>query len=337
MPEPQAPRRFTGLGAAIACLILAATVRFFTVPSVDNDVWGHVLFGRQILADGIPERNGYAYTEPDHPWLNHEIVAECVFAWTFDRFGSPGLLAVKWLLGLATIAFLGAICQSRGVPALPTALALVFASSLMAWGYLSRPQIFTYAFLAALWAAIDRFARRGDACVLWAAPPLVAVWVNTHGGVLAGITVLGLALALLAFTDRSRERLTVAATALAASIATLLVNPYGIGLLRFLVEDVTIDRAITEWAAIPLFDLSNFQFKLACAALVFGVAFLPVPRRPWELAVVAAAIAVADVDRTWVATIHHETRGLDHPQRPDWHHPVCLGDRVADFAAPTAR
>ena len=101
---------------------------------------------------------------------------------------------------------------------LAAAVALVFAGSLMSYGYLTRPQIFTYLFLAIFWAAIDRFAADRRSWVLWWLPPLAAFWVNSHGGVLAGVGVFGIAATILAIRPEGRTTLIATAALSAGSI-----------------------------------------------------------------------------------------------------------------------
>lgn len=274
---------------ALALVVVAASVHFFSVPVADNDLWGHVLFGQRILEHGLPARNDYSYTEPDHPWINHEILAECVLGWSYDRFGAAGVLALKWVAGLAALAVIAVIARRRRASVIAVAAALVLAASLMAWGYHARPQIFTFLFLAILWERIDRAASTSSPAPLWAAPPLFVLWINTHGGVLAGVGILGVAAAAIAIRARDLRTSAPFAVPVAAAVAALLANPYGLGLPAFLVADVLLDRPISEWASIPLFDLSNLQFKIAVAIAFAGFAWSDRRRSLGEAAVIVVA------------------------------------------------
>ena len=64
----------------------------------DPDLWGHVLFGRELLAHGsLPPNNIYSYSAPDFRWLHHEWLSEVVMGAIFDRFGPFGLKLLKFL------------------------------------------------------------------------------------------------------------------------------------------------------------------------------------------------------------------------------------------------
>src|SRR5436190_12824304 len=69
----------------------------------DPDLWGHVQYGRDALAHGLPATTTYSYVAEGYPWINHEIVAEYVLATVADSFGGTGLLIFKCLLGVAVV------------------------------------------------------------------------------------------------------------------------------------------------------------------------------------------------------------------------------------------
>ena len=59
----------------------------------DPDLWGHVQYGRDALAHGLPATTTYSYIAEGYPWINHEIVAEYALAIGADWLGGPGLLS----------------------------------------------------------------------------------------------------------------------------------------------------------------------------------------------------------------------------------------------------
>ena len=49
----------------------------------DLDIWFHLRAGQDLLAgNGFPQINTYAFTDPEHPWLNHEWLFQALTAWT---------------------------------------------------------------------------------------------------------------------------------------------------------------------------------------------------------------------------------------------------------------
>jgi len=292
--------------AFVVCVICFALFQF-SKNETDIDLWGHVIFGQDFLHTGqLARTEPYSWTANGQPWINHEIVSEVALALAHRALGGPGLLLLKLAAGLLTFGAALAIARKQ----MTTGTRLVawgfgaLAVMEMAYGFAPRPQIFTaLALVAELWLLRQIHAgKRGWALAL---PPLFALWINTHGGVLAGIVLLlvatiattvehfsgRLAPALL----RPRRAAPVPAGVLAVlavtsviSAAALLLNPYGYELIRWLVASVLWLRPqIGEWNPVPFTaDHAAFFLCVAVAAASFG--FSRRPLRLWELAVTGA-------------------------------------------------
>lgn len=309
MPQAKiAPAKKSSLlqRAFIACVICLAVFQF-SENTTDIDLWGHVLFGQELLHTGhLARTDTYSWTANGQPWINHEIGAEVALALAHRALGGTGLLLLKMVVGLLTFGIALSIARkqmrtgARLIAWAFGALAVVEIS----YGFAARPQIFTALALAAeLWilAAIHRGHKR------WALalPLLFVVWINTHGGALAGLVLLFIAViatAVQSFSSRLapnflRPRIaapvpagviTVLAISSAASAAALFVNPYGFALIRWLVQSVLWFRPqIAEWNPVK-FNGDHAAFFLC--VVVAAASFL-LSRRPialWELAVTGA-------------------------------------------------
>src|SRR5260370_21404125 len=54
----------------------------------DPDLWGHVPFGRAVLAQGhLILRDPYSYSAPGHLWLNHEWLTEVLMGALYNTLG----------------------------------------------------------------------------------------------------------------------------------------------------------------------------------------------------------------------------------------------------------
>src|SRR5689334_12092399 len=89
---------------ALHALWIATALRVLVPSAADPDLWGHLLFGDLFLRSGIASTNGFAYTTPSQPWLNHELLSEATMATVYAALGSVGLVLLKVALGLATLA-----------------------------------------------------------------------------------------------------------------------------------------------------------------------------------------------------------------------------------------
>ncbi|MGB7767334.1 MAG: hypothetical protein WBN22_00570 [Verrucomicrobiia bacterium] len=290
--------------------VLLLAVFQFSENTVDPDLWGHVVFGQHMLhSRSLPKVDIYSWTANGQPWINHEWLAEIILALFYTAWGGPGILLLKVLVGLAAFA----VCLRLGAQNLAwparfvawgfAALAVVEIS----YGFAARPQIFTALFLS-LELMLLQQVHSGKRFWAVALPFLFLVWTNTHGGVLAGYGLLGLAagattvqLAWNKFRnvkkrifpngpDGQPEWKTVLnlwLTVIAAG-AALLCNPWGPGLLRWLIGSVLWLRPqIAEWNP-PALGWNHAAFFIVLALAVFGWTFTPRTRAWWELAVCAA-------------------------------------------------
>jgi hypothetical protein len=101
----------------LPALILFAIVIADARQSSDPELWGHVLWGRELLAHGsLPRANPYSYSAPGFPWLRHEWLSEVVMATMFDRFGPFGLKVLKFTCTAGTICFIASAESETGAP-----------------------------------------------------------------------------------------------------------------------------------------------------------------------------------------------------------------------------
>ena len=90
----------------------------------DPDFWGHVKYGQDMLAEGLPRTTTYSYTVADYPWVNHEILSELLLALGLETVGTAGLLGIKCLLGVTLVGLI-MVRAARG--------------GLRLWAWLSSP------------------------------------------------------------------------------------------------------------------------------------------------------------------------------------------------------
>jgi hypothetical protein len=290
--------------------VLLLAVFQFSENTVDLDLWGHLVYGQHMLHSGaIPKTDIYSWTAQGQPWINHEWIAEIILAIFYTAWGGPGILLLKMVVGLAAFAVclrLGA--QSLSWPARFVAWAFAALAVVeISYGFAARPQIFTALFLSLELQWLQQI-HSGQRLWLLALPGLFLAWINTHGGVLAGFGLLGLAAGTTTLQSLwnptwGRSGRTVAAeTAVGQTWRTVLVlwlavivsglamlcNPWGAGLIRWLIGSVLWPRPqIAEWNPPPL-NGEHAAFFIVLALAVFSWAFTRRKRTWWELAVCAA-------------------------------------------------
>lgn len=297
-----------GFGSAVAGF---AWLRF-TENSADNDLWGHVLYGeRAALLGGVERVDTLSWTAAGHPWINHEAWAERLLGLVHSAGGSTALWILMVAMAVVTVGWATLSGRGRETGQRWAALGLLGASvNFIAMGYAVRPQLFTMLALVALLFCLRRFleGRLAWGCAL---PPIIAVWVNLHGGFLAGLVVLLIAavseILSHVFPDLTRVLhcapppwrpgwRRIAGFVLVAFLAVSL-NPWGFDLLRWTIQSVRLPRPdITEWQPVG-FSLASIPFWVVLIVSVAAWAVSRRPRRLWAAAVLAVLAAMAVLHR----------------------------------------
>ena len=229
---------------------------------VDPDLWGHVRYAEDWLADGqLPRTATHTFTAVDHPWINHENLAELALALGHRWLGVYGLLVAKCFWGMSIILSMVWISSRHGVhPLASWSLMLLVASNLQAFFPL-RPQLLSFGLCSLALMLLDRAFchwhehRRVRWRLLAVLPAVFVVWINSHGGVVAGLCIVGAYLVgrIIELLIKRRQINWTTACGLAAAglacVAATLANPYGLELHRWLAESLGQPRPeITEWA-----------------------------------------------------------------------------------------
>ncbi|HWF18282.1 MAG TPA: hypothetical protein VG754_03400, partial [Verrucomicrobiae bacterium] len=305
----EAKRRARFLKAAFCVWVILLAIYQFSENTADPDLWGHVTFGQEILhSHAIPKTEIYSWTSAGQPWINHELLAEIFLGGAHAMLGGSGLLLLKMAVGLLTFA----LCLRMALADMKegeqwiawgfAALAVVEIS----FGFSARPQIFT-ALCLTLELMLLRRIHAGAPLWALALPPLFIFWINTHGGALAGVGLLAVTAAATTgqflFSkkfkrDANEQTPTLKIVfalwlALVGVIGALFCNPWGGGLVRFLIESVSWLRPeIQEWNPTPV-NWDHAAMFMLMALGVFAWAFTRRRRAWWEAAVCAAFAVLA--------------------------------------------
>lgn len=165
---------------------------------VDPDLWGHVQYGQDWLAEGqLPRTATHTFTAEGYRWINHENIAELALAFGYEYLGGTGMLVAKCLIGMAVVLSMVWIATLRGTnPYIAWIWMLVVTTNLQPF-FLLRPQLLSFVYCAITLVVLDRafchWQERREIRwgLLWLLPIIVALWVNSHGGFLAGIAIIG--------------------------------------------------------------------------------------------------------------------------------------------------
>jgi len=262
----------------IATVALAAALPYALKISADRDLWWHVRTGELILSTGsIPTTDHYSFTAGEASWTNHEWLSDVILAGLFSSGADRALSIWRSMMLLAVCASLAALLWTRCRRPLPVLGAVLLLSPLVKMFINMRPHGYTYLFALLMLLIAVRARERPR---LWfLAVPLLALWVNLHGGFLVGVGMLGMMLGeRLLGLDRKgarppvRERIQLCLVGVLALAATL-VNPYGAGLYPYLARELGANHSlILEWRGIWQFPEHRVQFVLLALSPLVAIA-----------------------------------------------------------------
>ena len=254
---------------ALAGLIAASAFVMALKPLRSPDVWHHVGCGRLVAELGGPARaDVFSCTAPGHRWVQYEWLAQ----WTFyevHRFaGVTGLILFRAGIIALTALLLLLACRVRGTPWPACGVALALALLAASGRFFTRPEIFTWLWLAGCMAALE-LLRRGRHRLFFLPALMIVPWVNMHGAWPAGLALLGLTCGgetLLAWLHGRpvAARLPFVAghgplprptilwlwAAFGLAVAATLVNPFGVHIWEVpfkLASTPDVHRVIAEW------------------------------------------------------------------------------------------
>jgi hypothetical protein len=266
------PPRWLSLLALLsaACAVVAL---FGLWPVYGFDLFMHLTVGRWIWHRGIPYTDVFCYMSPGEPFLAHSWLAEVIFygveqATPVLQRSEPVHAHFGFrLLRLALIsASLTAAVQTAQLLKAPWPALMLLAPWVLAilWARVeTRPYLFSTMFLALeLLVLMSVHTGHRSPRWLWVLPPLFAVWANSHGGWINGLAMLVAVTAAVAVMALRQCRpghdalisdlpLGSLALVLCACVLALLVNPYGLALLRhpFDMQAGWIRARGVEWQA----------------------------------------------------------------------------------------
>ncbi|HYO24736.1 MAG TPA: hypothetical protein VEQ85_07285 [Lacipirellulaceae bacterium] len=287
----------------LSMLVLACALPL-SLNLVDPDLWGHVQYANDWMAAGqMPRTATHTYSAEGHPWVNHEIAAEFALAWGANHLGIHPMLVLKCLLGLAIASAMAWTARRHGAATLAVwSLLLLVCANLQAFFPL-RPQLLSFALCTVALVCLDRAfepwtpGRRIRFAWLWPLPLVFAAWVNSHGGFVAGLCIVGayllgrmVELALREGRASFGRQVHLAAVGLLCVAATG-ANPYGWGMHLWLWNTWGgAPPEITEWAP-PLPGTPVFWPLVALLVVAAGALAGTRRRRDWTHIVVLALVA----------------------------------------------
>jgi hypothetical protein len=258
----------------LLCVIVvhAAKGRMLDDPGLGwhlRDIDAMVAEGGWLHVDPFSDRGG------GQRWYSNQWLGELPL-WLGERWaGLEGIAAVSTLLIAFTLRCLYCLLARDGLP-WPVALFWTWVATLgTLCSWVARPNLFTMLFVLLTASVLDRFHRGllSRRRTLWLLP-MFALWVNVHGGFLAGFILLGGALLIEAAValfapsaevrTAARERAVHLAWLSGGAFLATLVNPYGWAIYPFNLQilfDPWVAGLNTEWQSPDFHSQGSFFFE----------------------------------------------------------------------------
>ena len=233
---------------------------------VDLDLWHELALALEVMQTGhVPWQDHFAYTPKLDIVVHHEWGAGMIAFWLMTKFGSAGILVLKFALifGLAGVCW--CVARQRGASVIATGIVVLLAIVLADYSFSTiRAQMYSYLLTALLLWGFDR-DRAGDRRWLIGLLLLFPVWVNLHGGCLVGAGLVGAHWLEQLIRRQPHRHLFAAGLSL---IPLALLNPWGWHYHAYLARAIAMKRPrISEWA--PLWAEGELHHLLA-----FGVSVM---------------------------------------------------------------
>jgi len=272
----------------------------------DPDIWWHLADARLLcITHHFIQTEPFSFTVAGERWVNPEWLSELPYWFGYQLLRLRGLYVVTWLVLCANclLIYWRGYRQSRSADAAFWSACLGFV--LMTVNAGPRMIAIGYVALSAELLILES-SERGNRRLLWLLPPLFCLWINLHGSWAIGMALLVLYIVCGLFRVRmgelqqdplaggERNRLLLM---LAASIAALMINPYGWRLVwnpfdMMLNQNVNI-ATVKEWQPLQLGTLEPTVVVVIIALMVLANLKCGRKWKLYELAVVFFAFYAA--------------------------------------------
>jgi hypothetical protein len=157
----------------------------------DADSYWHVAAGRYTWTTGhLPSRDPFSHTVSGKHWIQHEWLADVIFAAAHSLAGWAGVIGLSLAAVVLALAILAHFLL-RYLSGLQVCIIVLLAGLMMQGHVLARPHVFAWPIMAVWVATIITALEDRRVPPLWLAL-LLLLWANLHGSFVLGLGVLGL-------------------------------------------------------------------------------------------------------------------------------------------------
>jgi hypothetical protein len=251
----------------------------------DADTGYHIRAGEYIIKNlTVPNHDIFSHIIPPIPWTAHEWLSEVIYALIHKVAGLSGIVVATAVLIASAYFVLLKFLRSSDISIIVAALIVALAAGASTIHWLARPHIFSL-FLILVWYMVLDTYQYKKKNYLYLLPLLMLLWVNLHGGFLAGFILLAVyitgnllkAIFVPAERHEAPKRLKMLFLFSILCLLASLINPKGYEILFFpfrLTGNKFIMDHVSEFLS-PNFHYDlRYEYMLLLMILVFGVSIL---------------------------------------------------------------
>lgn len=267
-----------------SALVVALAIQ----PIRDEDLWWHVLIGREILETRQVSGLGNSWAPfGDQSWTTTQWLSEALYALALDLGGWNAVTLMRVFTAAVVAVTLGLVLMRHGDPRTSVVVYLVVLAGTALWLSRDRPQslVLPLVVLAAVWL---RDGLQGRYPRWWLVAMVSLIWSNLHGSWVMAAMVLGIVAVAAAVEKRWADMRTGAVLTATAAVGGM-VNPAGVQNVTAVLRFRSSTEHILEWDTTPL--VSSYGIMLLVLMLLVSAGWAacgPVPK-----AEIVAVLAVA--------------------------------------------
>jgi hypothetical protein len=249
----------------------------------DADTGYHIRAGEYILDNlTIPKKDLFSFISPTLPWTSHEWLSEVIMAMVHRAFGLTGIVIFFSFIISFTYYLLYRTIKTIEDNIILTVfiVLLVLITSQIHW--LARPHIFSLLIMVIWYVLLDAYQYE-QKNYLYLLPPIMLLWVNLHGGFLAGFMLIGIYFSgnMIKFltaqgTEKGiyKEKVRILGIITGICLFVSLINPFGYKILLFpfkLVSNKFIMDHVGEFMSPDFHEPTPFKYFLFLVIIVLAI------------------------------------------------------------------
>lgn len=176
------------LSRVVVLVVFLGILAAATHVSIDSDTWWHLRAGQWMVENQqLIREDVFSYTSYGKPWQYPGLWVQVLMFGIYDWLGAGGL---NLWVSLTVVAIFVVVWKTLEGNDLFKAAILMLAAISSAIYWAARPYLVSYLLFAVFFYFLEKVYRK-DEGNLWLLPLLMVVWVNSHGGFLAGFILWG--------------------------------------------------------------------------------------------------------------------------------------------------